>query len=67
MPGAPQQRRARGQPGKVQGLDQVEIVEGYCGYWARGVSIQGKFVLSRNLGYNTRGLAMWLNVVLTPG
>ena len=43
------------------------IVEGSCGYRARGVSIRGKFDLSRNLGYKTRGVAMWLNVVLTPG
>ena len=27
----------------------------------------GKFVLSRNPEYNTRGIDMWLNVVLTPG
>ena len=26
------------------------IVEGSCGYWARGVSIRGKFVLSSNPG-----------------
>ena len=30
------------------------IVEGSCGYRARGVSIRGKFVLSRNPGYKTR-------------
>ena len=47
---------------------------GPCGYCRRvlwvpacGVSIRGKFVLSRNPGYKTRGVAMWLNVVLTPG
>ena len=39
------------------------IVEGSCGY---RVNIRGKFVLSRNSGYKTRGVAMWLNVVLTP-
>ena len=37
-----------------------------CGYRARGVSNRGRFVLSRNPGYKTRGVAMWLNVVLTP-
>ena len=37
------------------------IVEGSFGYRARGVSIRGKSVLSRNLGYE--GVAM-LNVVL---
>ena len=42
------------------------IVEGSCGNRARGVSIRGKFVLSRNMGYRTRGVAMLLNVVLTP-
>ena len=49
--GCPQQRSAKGEPGKVQGRDRVGIVEGSCGYWARGFSIRGKFVLSRNLGY----------------
>ena len=29
----------------------MEIIEGSCGYWARGVSIRGTFVLSRNMGY----------------
>ena len=38
-----------------------------CGYRARGVNIRGKFVFSRNMGYKTRGVAMLLNVVLTPG
>ena len=62
MPGAPQQRYIPGEPGNVQGRDRVGIVEGSC-----GVRIQGKFVLSRNPGYKTKGFAMWLNVVLTPG
>ena len=30
------------------------IVEGSCGYRARGVNIRGKFVLSRNVEYKTR-------------
>ena len=38
-----------------------------CGYRARGVSIRGKFVLSRNVGYKSRGVAKLLNIVLTPG
>ena len=48
-------------------------VEGFCGYQARGISIRGKFVLSRNTGYKTRGVAIWLNVLgensfyLAPG
>ena len=52
---------------KVQERDRVE---GSYGLRARRVSIRRKFVVSRNLGYKTRGsfkLALWLNVVLTPG
>ena len=41
----------------------MRSVEGSCGYLARGVSIRGKFVLSRNPGYKTGGVAMWLNVL----
>ena len=48
-PPPPQHRYATGKQGRVG------IVEGSCGYRARGVSTQGKFVLSRNLGYNMRG------------
>ena len=65
--GVPQQRYATGEPGKVQGRDRVGIVEGSCVYLARGVSIRGKFVLSKNSKYKTSGVDMWLNVVLTPG
>ena len=32
----------------------------------RGVCIWGKFVLSRNTGYMTSRVAIYLNVVLTP-
>ena len=67
MPGAPQQRYTTGEPGRVQGRDRVGIVECSLAYRARGVSIRGKFVLSRNPGYKTRVSAMWLNVFLTPG
>ena len=56
-----------GEPGKLQSRDRVGIVEGSCGNRARGVSIRGQFVLSRNMGYRTRGVAMLLNIVLTPG
>ena len=63
----PQQRYMPEEPGNVQGRDRVGIVEESCGYRVRGVSIRGKFVLSRNPGYKTSGVAMWLNVVLTPG
>ena len=47
----PQQWYVTGEPGKLKGRDGVGIVEGFCRYRARGVSIRGKFVLSRNLGY----------------
>ena len=40
------------------GMGRVEIVEGSCGYWARGVSIWGKFVLSTKPGYKTRWVAI---------
>ena len=63
MSGAP----SSGTPGKLQSRDRVGIVEGSWGYRARGVSIRGKFVLSRNVGYKTRGVAKLLNIVLTPG
>ena len=45
---------APGEPDKVQGRDRVGIVEGSYGYRARGVSIRGKFILSRNLEFKTR-------------
>ena len=38
------------------------IVERSRVYLARGVSVWGKFVLTRNPGYKTSGVAMWLNV-----
>ena len=60
--GCPQQRYAMGEPGRGQVRDSVGIVERSFGYRARGVSIRGKSVLSRNLGYE--GVAMLLNVVL---
>ena len=53
--GCPQQRYIPGEPGNIQGRNHVGIVEWSCGYRARGVSIRGKFVLSRNPGYKTRG------------
>ena len=60
--GCPKQRYATGEPGKVQGQDRVGIVERSRVYLARGVSVRGKFVLTRNPGYKTSGVAMWLNV-----
>ena len=44
------QRYATEEPIKVQGRDRVGIVEGFCGYRTRGISIRGKFVLSSNRG-----------------
>ena len=55
VPGAPSSGTSRERPGNVQGWDRVGIVEKSCGYRAHGVSIRGKFVLSRNPGYKTRG------------
>ena len=37
----PQQRYATGEPGKFHVRDDVGIIEGSCGYRARGVSIRG--------------------------
>ena len=37
------------------GRDRVGIVVGSCRKRARGVSIRGKFILFRNLGYKMRG------------
>ena len=48
------------------GTARVGIVEGSCGYRAHRVSIRGTFIISRNPGYKTRGVAMKVNVVLTP-
>ena len=64
--GAPQQRLATGEPGKVQGRDREGIEEGSCGYRPVG-SIFGEnsFYLGTRKG--DEGVAMWLNVVLTPG
>ena len=66
LAGYSQQQYATGEPGKVQGRDRVGIVKRSCWYRARVVSVQGKFVLSRNSGYNTK-VAMSLKIVLTPG
>ena len=51
----PQQRYVTDDPGNVQGRDRVGIVEGSCGYRARGIIIRRKFVLLRKLGYKTKG------------
>ena len=44
MLGAPQHQYAMGEPCKDEGRDLVGIVEGSCGYRARGISIQEAFV-----------------------
>ena len=56
--GCPQQRCTTEEAGKVQGRDRVGIVKGSCGYRTRGVSIRGKFVLSRNPGYGGSPLSL---------
>ena len=63
-----QQLYGTGEPDKFQGRDRVGIVEESCGYRVCRVSNRGNIVLSRNLGCRTRGVAMWLNVVMNdPG
>ena len=63
--GCPKQQYAMGEPGKVQGRDRVCIVERSCGCRTIYDQCSGKFVLSRNPVYMIRGVAMWLNIVLT--
>ena len=65
--GGPEQLYATGEPGKVQGRDRVGIVESPVDTGPAASVFGEKFVLSRNPGYKTRGVAMWLNVVLTHG
>ena len=68
VPGA----TSRSAPGKVQGRDRVGI-EGSCGYRARGVSIRGNFVLSRNLGMEVphchwrSNIGPWLLITVIKG
>ena len=50
VPGATSSCTPRESQAKLQSVDRVGIVEGSCGYRARGVSIRGTFVLSRNIG-----------------
>ena len=61
----PQQRYTTGEPGKIHGRDSVGIVEASCGYRDRGVSIRGKFVLSK-AWVQDEGVAICLNVNSTP-
>ena len=63
----PKQRYTTGEQGKFQGRDHVGIVEISYGYRARVVNVEGKIVLSRNPGYQTRGVTMWLKADLTRG
>ena len=44
-----------GRAGQTSESGPCGVVEGSCGYRARGVSIRGNFVLSRNMGYKTWG------------
>ena len=50
MPGVPSSGKPRESQKKFR--DRVGIVEGTCGYRARGVSIRGTYVLLRNPVYN---------------
>ena len=43
------------EPGKVQGQDRVGLIEGSCVYLICGNSVRGKFILSKNPEYKTRG------------
>ena len=54
-PPTSQQRYALGGPGKVQGRDHVGIVEGACGYRARGVNIWGKIRFIEKFGVQGDG------------
>ena len=54
LPSAVHHGRAR----QKSGMGRVGIVEGSCGYRARGVSIWEKCVLSIKPGYKTRGVAI---------
>ena len=65
--GCPPAAVRHGRARQSSGMDRVGIAEGSCGYQAHGFSIRGKFVLSKNPGYKATRVAMWLNVVLTPG
>ena len=62
----PPEAARQGRAGQSSGRDRVGIVEEFCGYRARRDGSRGKFVQSRNPEYKTSGVAMWLNVVLTP-
>ena len=64
--GCPQQRYITGEPDKVQGRDRVVLQRGPVGTGPGRSGIRGKFVLSRNPGYRTMGVAMWLNHLLSP-
>ena len=65
--GVPQASARHGRARHSSGTGPCGDCRMSCVYLARGVSIRGKFVLSRNPEYKTRGVDMWLNVVLTPG
>ena len=51
VPGAPTPRESQANFSR----DRVGIVEGSCENRTLRVSIRGKFDLSRNMGYKTRG------------
>ena len=56
------------------GRGRQSSVTGPCGYCSRvlrvpvsGGQFSGNIRFIRNPGYNTRGAAMWVNVILTTG
>ena len=52
---------------KVQVRDLVRVVGIVAPFGPRGAVFGKKLFLSRNPGYQTRVVAMWLNVALSPG
>ena len=64
--GCPMQRYITGEPDKVQGRDRVVLQRGPGGTGPGRSGIRGKFFLSRNPWYRTMGVAMCLNLLLTP-
>ena len=58
VPGAPQQRYVTEE---LHGRDRAGIVEGSYSYRDSGISIRRNVVLSTNLGYKTRRVAIWMS------
>ena len=68
--GCPQQRYATGEPGKLQGRGHVGIEKGPVGTGSAGTVFGDNSFYRETWDTKTREslkLALWLNVVLTPG